>query len=246
MNNSEKKNNGDSKKIYSLLVLIAIVMVTTTGGTYAYLALSATATNKPTGTVASGNLTFSAEPSIVSPNTTYASKPMVPQYAYNNSKNVLQLAVTGGKPNGSSSAVPCVDDNGNVICKVYTFTIKNSSSANVVVDGKIKFTSPSTNLKWAKMKSATAVTISSATDSKIHNAMDAKDKEVLFTDASDNSSTTTTPSLKLSAGATKQYWIVFWIQEFGGTTAQTDSGTWNATISFTSSNGTGITSTITG
>lgn len=244
MNNSEKKNNGDSKKIYSLLVLIAIVMVTTTGGTYAYLALSATATNKPTGTVASGNLTFSAEPSIVSPNTTYASKPMVPQYAYNNSKNVLQLAVTGGKPGGPpSTAVPCVDDNGNVVCKVYTFTIKNSSSANVVVDGKIKFTSPSTNLKWAKMTSATAVTISSATDSKIHKATT---NDVLFTDASDNSSTTTTPSLKLSAGATKQYWIVFWIQELGGTTAQTDSGTWTATISFTSSNGTGITSTITG
>jgi len=232
MNNGEKKNNGDSKKIYSLLVLIAIVMVTTTGGTYAYLALSATATNKVTGTVASGNLTFSAEPSIVSPNTTYASKPMVPQYAYNNSKNVLQLAVTGGKPSGSSSAVPCVDGNGNVVCKVYTFTIKNSSTATVVIDGKIKFTSPSANLKWANMTSATAVTISSASDSNIHKAT--------TSDVAFNS------NLSLTAGATKQYWIVFWIQELGGTTAQTDSGTWTATISFTSSNGTGITSTISG
>lgn len=232
MNNSEKKSNGDSKKIYSLLILIAIVMITTTGGTYAYLALSATATNKPTGTVASGNLTFSAEPSIVSPNTTYASKPMVPQYAYNNSKNVLQLAVNGGKPSGSSSAVPCVDDNGNVICKVYTFTIKNSSTATVVIDGKIKFASPSENLKWANMTSANAVTISSASDSNIHKAT--------TSDVAFNS------SLSLTAGATKQYWIVFWIQELGGSTAQTDSGTWNATISFTSSNGTGITSTISG
>lgn len=232
MNNSDKKSNGDSKKIYSLLVLIAIVMITTTGGTYAYLALSATATNKPTGTVASGNLTFSTEPSIVSPNTTYASKPMVPQYAYNNSKNVLQLAVTGGNPGGSSSPVPCVDDNGNVICKVYTFTIKNSSTATVVIDGKIKFTSPSENLKWANMTSATAVTISSASDGNIHKAT--------TSDVAFNS------NLSLTAGATKQYWIVFWIQELGGTNAQTDSGTWNATISFTSSNGTGITSTITG
>ena len=62
MNNSEKKNNGDSKKIYSLLVLIAIVMITTTGGTYAYLALSATNSGTMSGNVATGNLSLSVTP----------------------------------------------------------------------------------------------------------------------------------------------------------------------------------------
>lgn len=47
-----------------------------------------------------------------------------------------------------------------------------------------------------------------------------------------------------ATGSYQQYWIIFWINETG--TVQTDSGTWAATITFTSSNGTGITSTITG
>ena len=246
MNNSEKKNNGDSKKIYSLLVLIAIVMVTTTGGTYAYLALSATATNKPTGTVAGGNLSFTTQPSPVAPTSSswYANKPMVPQYAYNNSKNVLQLAVTGGKPGGpSSTAVPCVDDNGNVICKVYTFTIKNSSTATVKINGTFKFSGNSKmpNLKWKAMNSATSVSVSSTNDSGI--------KSVPTTPTTTGATTIDMVfenALSLSAGATKSYNFVFWIQEAGGNTAQTDSGTWTAIVSFDSSDGSGLTSTIKG
>lgn len=232
----DKSNNNDSKKITFVVVAILVLMLTTTGGTYAFLALSATATNNITGTVASASLTFSAAPSPVAPTGTYANLPLVPQYAYNNSKNVLQLAVNGVTPAGGSAVVPCVDANGNAVCRVYTFTIKNNSTAAVSVSGTISFTNPTTNLKWAPMSSANSVAdITSATDTDIHTA---STTAATFTDAAANT------TWSIAANDTKQFWAVFWINETGS--SQNDSGTWYATITFTDSNGKGVTSTITG
>ena len=230
-------NNNDTKKIITMIVMVFTLMVCTTGATYAYFAISATATNNITGVAASGNIEFSVTPTLVSPTSTYANLPMVPQYAYNNSKNVLQLAVTGGKPSGST-AVPCVDDNGNVICKIYTFTIRNAATAVVDISGTIKFTSPTTNLKWSPMASATTtVGITSTSDTDIHAAS--------TSEATFYGGTGTDTTWQLAAnGGTKQFWVVFWINETGA--AQTDSGTWYATLTFKETNGKGITSTITG
>ncbi len=231
----DSKNN-DSKKITFVVVAILVLMLTTTGGTYAFLALSATATNNVTGTVATAGLAFSVNPTLNSPSGSYANLPLVPQYAYNNSKNVLQLAVTGGKPAGSSANVPCVDGNGNAVCRVYTFTVKNNSTAAVSISGTISFTNPTTNLRWAPMSSATSVAaITAANDADIHAATTTA---AALTDAAANT------TWSLGANGTKQFWVVFWINETGST--QTDSGTWYATITFNSSNGTGVTSTITG
>ncbi len=243
-NNIESNKNSDSKKILTLVILIATLMITTTGATYAYFAISATATNNITGTAATANLAFqlsnsatttSGTPSLTAPSSTYASKPMVPQYAYNNSTNVLAKALTGTSNN------KCVDANGNVICRVYTFTIRNNSTATAVVNGKIKFTNPTTNLKWALMSNATTVpTITSATDSDIKAASTSETTFVSNLSLTPSGGVTSTSP---ASGSYKQYWIIFWINETGS--SQTDSGTWSATISFTSSNGSGITSTIT-
>ena len=95
--NSNQKKDHDSKKILTLVILIATLMITTTGATYAYFAISATATNNITGTAATASLAFqlsnsatttSGTPSLTAPSSTYASKPMVPQYAYNNSTKI--------------------------------------------------------------------------------------------------------------------------------------------------------------
>lgn len=247
MTKNKKNKDDDSKKIITMIILIVVVMICTTSGTYAYLAISATATNNITGTVATASLAFqlsnsatttSGIPSITAPtSSTYTSGSMIPQYAYNNSTNVLALAFTG-----ASGKDKCVDANGNVICKVYTFTVRNNSTATVVVDGSIKFTSPTTNLKWALMTNATTVpTITSTTDTDIHSATTS---DVDFATSVSLVPSGGASSTSAASGSYKQYWIIFWINETGAT--QTDSGTWSATISFTSSNGTGITSTITG
>ena len=242
--NSNQKKDRDSKKILTLVILIATLMITTTGATYAYFAISATATNNITGTAATASLAFqlsnsatttSGTPSLTAPSSTYASKPMVPQYAYNNSTNVLAKAFTG------TSSNKCVDGNGNVICRVYTFTIRNNSTAVAVVNGKIKFTNPTPNLKWALMTNATTVpTITSTTDSDIKSA---STSEATFASSLSLNPSGGSSSTSAASGSYKQYWIIFWINETGS--SHTDSGTWSATISFTSSNGSGITSTIT-
>ena len=141
MSNEQIKKDSDSKKILTLIVLIGVLMITTTSATYAYFAFSATATNNMTGTAATASLVFqlnnntnttSGIPSLTAPtNSTYTSKPMIPQYAYNNSSSVLSSALTG-----ASGKDKCVDGNGNVICRVYTFTIRNNSTATVKVNGK--------------------------------------------------------------------------------------------------------------
>jgi len=233
MNNTyqePKKGNGDSKKIFTMLVLVLTLMVCTTGATYAYFMITAATDNSMTGTAASASLTFSQTPNYLGPTTTTAqSKPMVPQKSLNGSTNVLQKAF-----NGASGKGKCIDGNDNTICKAYSFIIKNESTATAVIKGQIKFTYSGTgatfaNLKWKLMDSATAVTV-----------------------ATGNQGTTATTSfvnfdssLSLAPSATKTYNIIFWIEETGSSQNTTDKGTWTATIQFiNNTDGTGITSTI--
>ena len=264
---SETSKNRDLKKITTIFILIVTLMVCETGATYAYFAISASSANTITGTAAAGGLalqlgnsanTTSGTPSLVSPTGTYASKPLVPQYAYKSNTNVLQKAVTGVHPASESGTTvfPCVDANGNAICRIYTFTVRNNATATAVVNGRIYFAGAPTNLRWALMTSATAVTVSGTTA--------ATNFRTPQTSANCTASTATTgtnanncwfavdKSLNPSGGASstsaasgsyQQYWVVMWINETGA--VQTDSGSWTASIEFTSSNGTGITSTIT-
>ncbi len=242
-----EQKNKDYKKITTIFILIVTLIICETGATYAFFAITATSTGPITGTAASAELIFSVEPTLVSPASTYASKPMVPQYAYNNSKSTIQLAVTGGTPVGTTK-VPCVDDNGNVICKVYTFTIQNNSTAAVDVSGTINFawTSPSTftNLKWAPMSNATTVAaITSASDTDIHAAATTP---ATFTDAAATPATSWNLEASGTSGYSKQFWFVVWINETNNNQSSVDKGTWTATLTFTDSNGKGITSTIIG
>ncbi len=231
MNNVNEQKNNDSKKILTLVVLIATLMITTTGATYAFFAYSVSSNSSAmTGTAATASLSFSAAPSLIAPATaTYNTKPMVPQKALNGSTNLLQKALTG-----VSGKDKCVDGNNNVVCRAYSFTIRNDSTAGAVVRGQIKFAwatgSSFANLKWKLMTSATSVTA-----------------------ASGNAGTAATTSfqnfetnISLAPNATKQFWLMVWIEETGTTQNSTDYGTWNATIQFiNNADGSGLTSTIT-
>ena len=242
MNNNVQKDN-DRKKITFLVIAIMVIMITTTSSTYAFLALSANDTNNITGTVATTSLVFgttcgsNSAPTLIAPATsTYQNTPMVPQLAYNASasssnRNVLQLAL-----NGARGKDKCVDSNNNAICRAYTITVKNCSTAGAHLTGTISF-SPSNitttmpNLKWKVMTNATTVAVTSATDTNIKSANTTE--QVFVADSG-----------LVAPNGTVSYSIIFWIQETGD--AQTDTGTWYATVKFDSSAGGGITSTITG
>ncbi len=228
MNNEQVRKNKDSKKILTMIILIATLMISTTSATYAYFALSAANTTTVTGTAATAGLTLGVtEATLKSGNTGV----MVPQLA----------SAIGTAMNSTNQ---CVDGNGNIICKVYTITITNNSTAKVVVNGTIQFTTTTTNLKWKRVSGTqTAGTATSGSYSMVSATTTRTDlTSGSACTPSDGSSGCTAVSLAQSSGSTT-YYIVVWINETGA--EQTDSGTWKATITFEGANGKGVTSTIT-
>ena len=220
-----KKSNGDSKKITIALVLILVVMVTTTGATYAFFALSANNATTVTGTAATTSLELTV--AEVAPNGKTSTGVMVPQL-----ESALSLAM-----NGSNK---CVDGNANIICKVYSITITNKSSAAAVVDGYITFahsadTFNSGNLaskgmpylKWRRTTNGTTLGSNSTQDASIIT------RQSLVSDVS-----------LAKTNGTQTYYIVIWIDEINS--VQNDNGTFTATIEFEGNDGRGITSTIRG
>lgn len=219
MYNSETINNdNDSKKILAMIVMIATLMVCTTSATYAWFAIAPVSNNTVTGTAASAGLTLTVTKSAP----TSTPGPMVPQLS-----SSLATAM--------NSTNKCIDGNGNTVCQVYTITVNNTSSAAVEVNGTITFSGSTSmpNLKWYKATNAT--TLGATLDNTTN----------IGTAANTASAQTLASAVDLAAtSGSATYYVVVWIREINS--AQEDTGTFRATIEFTSSNGTGITSTITG
>lgn len=221
MNNnpSLEKEKNDFKGITFISIGILTIVVAIAGATYAWFAVSATNTN-----VVSGESGYKDTTLILtvddSTKTSVGSKSLIPQ-----KDSAIQSAVTGDDDNG-----PCVDANGNAICKVYTITVKNNTTTTYYVDGTFALTADGMpHLKWAKGTSATA---GFPSPSGTYNT---------------KATTTLVNDVKLTGGASASYYVVVWISEANA--AQTDSGRFTGTVTFTGSNAagssTGITSTIT-
>ena len=250
-----KENDNDTRKIFTMLVMVFTLMICTTSATYAYFALNATNASM-TGTAATASLTLSVEQASLKPGVTNTGV-MVPQ---------LESAL-GTAMNGTNM---CVDGNNNIICKVYTITVTNTSTAAVSVTGTIQFSlakangqtedAAMPNLKWKRALSATTLKTTDITGSYAGVAIGEMDTSSTTTSISntsaifdlesgsvcdiENNNTTGcsgVPLAKTNGSAT--YYIVVWIDEKNQ--AQYDSGAWTGTITFTGENGTGVTSTIT-
>lgn len=234
------KDESDTKKILVVIVMIAALMFCTTGATFAYLSLEATNDNEIEGTIASASLTLTVTQATLKTTNTGV---IVPQL-----ESALNTAM--------STTNQCVDGNGNIVCKAYTITITNGSTAAVKVKGTIQFTelptvsipTTTTNLRWKRVNSANTVGSLSTTTIPAAAAVTASTSTIDLT--SGNSCTTTNnvdsdgcTQVSLAAnGGTTTYYIVVWLNEVN--VAQDDSGDFAATIHFESQNGTGITSTI--
>lgn len=216
-NTQEIKKDNDSKKIFAMVIMIATLMICTTSATYAYFALAPVTNNTITGTAATASLSLSVTKNAPTKTNTGV---MVPQ-----KEAALATAM--------NSTNACVDGNTNVVCQVYTIELTNTSSATVKVNGTITFSGSTNmpNLKWRKTTNATTLGTGTTTAANVTTA------QTLDTNKS------------LAKNAKTTYYIVVWINAQldtnGDEVAQTDTGTYRATIQFTSSNGTGVTSTIT-
>lgn len=228
-NIEQPKNENDSRKIFTTLVLVLTLMICTTSATYAYFALSAT-NNVATGTAATASLTLTVTEAALK--TTTNSGVMVPQ----------KEAYLGTAMNSTNK---CIDGNANIICKVYTITVTNKSSAAVKVKGTIQFSGNGSmpNLKWRRTTDATTLgsNTSVAVGTNTSTAYDIPAGTACSVSSGVDTGCTAISLAKTNGSQT--YYIVIWINDPGS--AQTDTGTWRATIKFEGENGTGITSTIT-
>lgn len=240
-------------KMQLMVTLIITMSLCITGATYAYYAISASNTNKITGSSATVNLTLDVTrvfPTESSVNT----GAMIPQMT----GNPLFSALKGG----------CVDGNLNVACQVYKITISNNGgTATQVVDGKILFYSNSTmttdisttmpDLKWKLVSSVNETTPTSSvmgTDTdRVANANENLATNEFVSD------------LTLVNNGSQTYYIIVWLNEKGtfnsdghlvdgsGNVITDEDGTYDQSdqegksffgkVQFDSSNGTGVTST---
>lgn len=228
------KFSNDVTKFQLSITLILFLFFIVTGTTYAYFALTASNNNTITGTAATVNLTLNVE-KVLPTSTSVNTGVMVPQ-----------LSTSGSNTSPLSSALKsgCVDSNTNIVCQVYKITIANSGgTATQVVDGKISFygnssltTNISTtmpNLSWKLIESVDTTTL---TNSKLGTNTDntASSTDVNFVS-----------NLTLSTNVSNTSYIIVWINETS-TDQTTDKGkTFYGKVSFSSSNGTGVTSTFT-
>lgn len=228
-NIGQQKNENDTRKIFTTLVLVLTLMICTTSATYAYFAISAT-NNVATGTAATASLTLTVTEAALK--TTTNSGVMVPQ-----KESYLAAAM--------NSTNKCIDGNANIICKVYTVTVTNTSTAAVRVKGTIQFSGNGSmpNLKWSLADGITS--LGSHTSVAVgQNTTTAYDIQAgTACSVSGGVDVGCTPISLAKTNGSKTYYIVVWINDPG--TAQTDTGTWRATIKFEGENGTGVTSTIT-
>ena len=152
----------------------------------------------------------------------------------------LSLEVTNQHPNNEKYLIPqsekglsqaisnnynCVDDNNNTVCQVYSIKVTNTGTANVEINGTITFGNidKMPNLKWRLIKDKN--TYGSFKINQASNDANIFDNNIV-----------------LKKGDSKIYYIVIWIDEVDKN--QPDTGKYNATIEFSSSNGKGVTSTV--
>ena len=142
-----------------------------------------------------------------------------------NNEEYLVPQLEKGLATAISSNYNCVDDNNNTVCQVYSIKITNTGTATVKVNGTITFGNidKMPNLKWRLIQDKNTY----GNYSSHYASLD---------DARFDS------NLTLRKGASKTYYMVIWIDEVDKN--QTDTGKYNATIDFSSSNGTGVTSTV--
>ena len=219
------------------IIIVALIMtlaISVTGSTYAFFALSATATNKFTGTVATASLDVVVSPATLKSNNTGV---FVPQ----------KMAGLGTAMNTTNQ---CVDGNGNIVCKVYTITVTNNSNAGAIVRGSIMFNSVTPNLKWRRVKSTTA--LDTATTGSYAGVAAVSKIKLDLTTGNSCPNTGASPdctdvilSAKGGENPSETYYIVIWINETGSEQQTADAGkSFEAVVSFEGRDGTGITSTI--
>lgn len=186
---------------------VAVLVVAIAGSTFAYFSASATAENKIVGTAATVGLELTLEDVSAK-----ATGKLIPLDEAN-----LTKAAVGDGTNGA-----CVDKNSNTVCKIYKITATNTSTATAILSGTVNIKADTgstfTNLKWNKMTSATVPGATATASFPI-------------------ATTALTTNESYTAGASKTYYIMVYINNLNSNQSAQDTGSFTGTVSFNSASG---------
>lgn len=200
------------KKIFTIILPILLVVLLVVGVvsvTYAYFQASANNNDIQGGTATATELELK-----VAKISTSATGNLIP---LDNDVESLTTAAKGYNFSGTTydETKSCIDKNGYSVCQIYEITIKNNSTAAVVLNGGITSLEgeKTPNIACAVMNNSTSVT----------------------NNATCISSTSIANKEKINANDEKKYYMIVYINNLH--TEQYDTGTFSGTVSFTSTNG---------
>ena len=213
------------KTMLIFLIGILTLIIAIAGATFAFFSVvvdEATG-DKITGTTASMDLDLS----IVSKSAGF-DNPLIPQKT-----DAIASAVVGTS-NGS-----CVDDNGNTVCQVYEIVIKNLGSDAVNITGSLVLNASTiSDLKWGLGTSATE----GFSPNKIYEKTE---NDLINPDTAGMQTITLQPNdgVNNSGLDMKKFYIVIYIEETGENQTSTNTGSFQGTVTFSASGGSGVSAT---
>lgn len=204
-------NKGVSKQLAFAISGVALLIIAVAGSAYAYFTASATSDGGISGTT----LNVKLDKPIVTLFSTKATGGLIPIYDGTVNGHTSQLSAAATATN------QCVDKNGYTVCKVYKISVKNSGTTATTVNTTLNLNNGgATNLKWARMTSATAVDTTLPTNSTVSTGKE------------------------LGAGATLEQYIMVYLKNTGADQTSTDAGrTISGTVTVTASTGANIQAT---
>lgn len=214
------EENRKGPGVFYAVIGVATLVVAIIGATFAYF----TATESDATTVA-GEAATAGLSLTVTKVSTDATGGLIPI-----AESLLNNGLAGDT---ASDDKMCLDKDSNTVCQVYKITVENTGTAPARLDGSLALTAAGyTNLKWANINKDAGLTADAEPDD-------------VGTNLNASSVTSITANELYTAGQTKYYYIMVYINETNKSQNETDTGSFTGNVTFSSAGGTGTTATFT-
>lgn len=214
------EENRKGPGVFYAVIGVATLVVAIIGATFAYF----TATDSDDTTVAGEAATASLSLTVTKVSTD-ATGGLIPI-----AESLLNNGLAGDSASGDKM---CLDKDSNTVCQVYKITVENTGTTPARLDGTLTLTAAGySNLKWANINKDAGLTADAEPDD-------------VGTNLNASRVTSITANELYTAGQTKYYYIMVYINETNTSQNKTDTGSFTGNVTFSSAGGTGTTATFT-
>lgn len=214
------EENRKGPGVFYAVIGVATLVVAIIGATFAYFTATGSDDTTVAGKAATAGLSLT-----VTKVSTDATGGLIPI-----AESLLNNGLAGDTASGDKM---CLDKDSNTVCQVYKITVENTGTAPARLDGTLTLTAAGySNLKWANINKGAGLTADAEPDD-------------VGTNLNASSVTSITANELYTAGQTKYYYIMVYINETNTSQNETDTGSFTGNVTFSSAGGTGTTATFT-